>query len=181
MATKNYQQRFENLVQAMKNRKVQIERRVGKKLMFSEMEIINAIRNRKVPTQMQHCILKVFNKVGGETDRERFISAFNICGANFGRNGYQKYGFLTLTGKGVENNLRHRKEINNASKEARYKQLESMFNEDINTLIKKENNPEKNTEKEDLKNKKEVDKKEQDKKEKPKPDNMIVAKDSTRK
>lgn len=88
-----------------------IEKRVGKPMIFSEEAMLQLLMDRKVPTMVQHCILKVKDKVDG-TPHEKFISAFNICGWVF-----QHYGYLSksntkmaMTGKGVKRNLRHQRE-----------------------------------------------------------------------
>lgn len=96
-----------------------IEKRVGKKLMWNESQIVNYLATDKVPTQMQHCIIKVRDKVSG-SDQEKLISAFNICGAVFTRNGYQQNLSMTLTSKGLRNNMMHRRELEAGDKRARY-------------------------------------------------------------
>lgn len=102
-----------------RQREKNIEKRVGKALMWNETQIVDYLATDKVPTQMQHCILKVRDKVQG-TDQEKFISAFNICGAVFTRNGYQQSNSMTLTSKGLRNNMMHRREIEAGEKRARY-------------------------------------------------------------
>ena len=64
--------------------------------------------HKRVPTQMQHCMLKVFPKMEGDP-KQKYVAAFNICAAVFEKNGYQKSG-LRLTGKGFRNNRRHQRE-----------------------------------------------------------------------
>lgn len=110
-----------------KARTRRIEKRVGKPMIFSEEAILNLLMQRKVPTMVQHCILKVKEKVKG-SPHERFISAFNICGWVF-----QHYGYLRksntdmpMTGKGVQRNRRHQREKQSAKK----------FN-DYNSLVRK--------------------------------------------
>lgn len=130
MAEKKYNARIRQIKQARELAKIRsqqrdrkIERRVGKKLMWTERQIIEYIADKKIPTQMQHCILKVREKVPG-TDMERFISAFNICGWVFTTYRYQQPNSMTLTSKGLRNNMLHRRELESGSKRARYKALE---------------------------------------------------------
>jgi hypothetical protein len=117
MADPNYIQRMKSI------REKNITRRAGKALIFNEDEMINLISQNKVPTQMQHCIIKVMDKVPGN-EKEKFLSAFNICGAVFGKNGYQKPNTTILTPKGLQNNLRHRREVDSGAKSSRYKAIE---------------------------------------------------------
>lgn len=95
----------------------------GKALILSEDKIVDIIADRRMPTEMQHCIIKVLPKVSG-SDKERFIAATNICQAVFQKNGYQTNGDTTLTPKGLKNNLRHRREVDNGFKESRYRAIE---------------------------------------------------------
>lgn len=101
-----------NYVRRMaKIRTARIEKRVGKPMIFTEEAMLQLLIDRKVPTMVQHCILKVKEKVKG-SPHERFISAFNICGWVF-----QTYGYLRkseeampITGKGVKRNRQHQRE-----------------------------------------------------------------------
>lgn len=94
----------------------------GVPLIFQEEAMIDLMLRNKVPTQMQHCVIKVHSKVQG-TAQERFISAFNICAATFIRYGYQQPRSTTLTGKGMRNNLQHRREPDAGWKKDRYNWL----------------------------------------------------------
>lgn len=108
-------------IQAIRERN--IKARAKKALIFNENQMLDIISQNKVPTQMQHCIIKVMDKVPG-SEHERFLSAFNICGAVFGKNGYQKPNTTILTSKGLQNNLRHRREVDAGAKTAKYKAIE---------------------------------------------------------
>lgn len=118
MATKQqYLDRFKKL------REKRIVRRAGGKgLIFDEDDMLGALVERKVPTMMQHCILRVYKKVHG-TDKEKFISAFNICAAVFQNNGYMQSRSFTMTGKGVKNNRRHQREAEASSKRGSFNTL----------------------------------------------------------
>ncbi|MGL4400155.1 MAG: hypothetical protein ACRCXD_09830 [Luteolibacter sp.] len=85
--------------------------------------MINLILLKRINTSMQHCVIKVMPKVqGGEKDK--FLSAFNICGAVFEKYGYQKAGEMRLTPKGLRNNMRHRSEVDAGFKESRYDSMQ---------------------------------------------------------
>ena len=89
MATKKKTSYEPNYIRRLaKARTRRIEKRVGKPMIFSEEAMLQLLIDRKVPTMVQHCILKVKKKVSG-SDHEKFISAFNICGWVF-----QHYGYL---------------------------------------------------------------------------------------
>ena len=94
----------------------------GVPLLFQEEAMIDLMLRNKVPTEMQHCVIKVHSKVKG-TEHERYISAFNICAATFIKYGYQQPRSMTLTGKGMRNNLQHRREPDAGWKADRYKWL----------------------------------------------------------
>lgn len=94
----------------------------GVPLLFQEEGMIDLMLRNKVPTQMQHCIIKVHQKVQG-SEQERFISAFNICAATFIKWGYQQPRSMTLTGKGMRNNMQHRREPDAGWKADRYRWL----------------------------------------------------------
>lgn len=107
----------------------------GKDLTFTEVGMIDIMRQNKVPVCMKHCVIKVFLKVAG-ADQEKFLSAFNICGAVFKKNGYmgpnvsganpaQTQYVITLTGKGMRNNTRHRLEKEGGKKNSEYNALQS--------------------------------------------------------
>jgi len=111
-------------------REKNILNRAGKALIFNEPKILDLVMNRKVPNQMQHCIIKVQKKMGG-TDKEAFVSAFNICQAVFQNYGYQYPDTTTLTSKGLQNNMRHRREIGNSAKESRFRQMTTWFKNEM--------------------------------------------------
>jgi hypothetical protein len=115
MQTSNFFKRLRDL------RQTRIEKRVGRALIVPEEEMLDYISSRKVPTMMQHCILKVNKKVDG-TPTEKFISAFNICTACFRRYGYMRSA-MTMTGRGVKRNRRHQREKEASSKKSRYNSL----------------------------------------------------------
>jgi hypothetical protein len=117
LADPNYLKRISDI------RERNILSRAGKALIFRESEMIDLISQNKVPTQMQHCIIKVMPKMSGP-EKEQFISAFNICGAVFQKHGYQKPRSTILTGKGLQNNLRHRREDGGGIKTSNYKSIE---------------------------------------------------------
>lgn len=73
----------------------------------------------KVPTMVQHCVLKVMKKMPG-SDKEKFLSAFNICSATFSKYGYTTSGSMNMTGKGVKRNRRHQREKEASIKKTRY-------------------------------------------------------------
>lgn len=114
MATqKEYLDRFKKI------REKRILRRAGKPLIFDEDRMVQALVDREVPTMMQHCILRVYPKVPGN-DKERFLSAFNICAAVFQNHGYMRARSFTMTGKGTKNNGRHQREADASAKRNRY-------------------------------------------------------------
>lgn len=101
-----------------------IEKRVGKPMIFTEEAMLQLLIDRKVPTMVQHCVLKVKEKVQG-SPHEKFISAFNICGWVF-----QHYGYLRssntqmpITGKGVKRNRQHQREKVAGKKQADFNNL----------------------------------------------------------
>ena len=108
-------------IQDIRNRNI-LSRTKGKPLIFPENQMLDLIYQRKVPTQMQHAILKIMQKVQG-TEHERFVSAFNIGGAVFIKHGYQRPASTSLTGKGMRNNTRHRLEHDAGWKKSRYDAL----------------------------------------------------------
>jgi hypothetical protein len=95
----------------------------GVALIFPEEEVIAQLANmsRPVNTSMQHCVLKVFPKMGG-TSEEKFLSAYNICSATFIKHGYmmKTQDGLSLTAKGMQNNLRHRREVAAGAKNSNF-------------------------------------------------------------
>lgn len=107
-----------------KARTARIEKRVGKPMIFTEEAILKLLMEKKVPTMVQHCILKVKEKVKG-SPHERFVSAFNICGWVF-----QTYGYLRrsnsqmpMTGKGIKRNRQHQREKEASRKFSEYNSL----------------------------------------------------------
>jgi hypothetical protein len=119
MADPNYIIRIQNI----RERNI-LSRTKGKPLIFSENQIIDLMLQNKIPTQMQHCILKVFPKMQG-TEHEKFVSASNICAAVFQRYGYMQPGSTVLTGKGMRNNTRHRLELDAGAKRSNYEALKN--------------------------------------------------------
>lgn len=109
-------------IQNIRERNI-LSRTKGKPLIFSENELIDLMLQNKIPTCMQHCILKVFPKMEG-TEHEKFISAGNICASVFQKYGYMKASSTVLTGKGLRNNYRHRLELDAGSKASAYKNLQ---------------------------------------------------------
>lgn len=99
-------------------RQKRIESRAGKALIIEEEEMLSLIEGNKVPTMLQHCILKVMKKMGG-SEREQFISAVNICSATFSKYGYTKLP-MRMTGKGIKRNRLHQREKEASGKKARY-------------------------------------------------------------
>jgi hypothetical protein len=94
-----------------RTRTARIEKRVGKPMIYSEEAMLQLLIDRKVPTMVQHCILKVKDKVQG-SPHEKFISAFNICGWVFQHYGYleKSNSKMSMTGKGLKRNMQHQKE-----------------------------------------------------------------------
>jgi hypothetical protein len=103
-------------------RQKRIERRAGKALIHDEEAILDFVSANKVPTMIQHCVLKVSKKVGGD-GKEKFISAFNICSACFSKHGYTRAGTMGMTGKGLKRNRLHQREKEASSKKAKYNGL----------------------------------------------------------
>jgi hypothetical protein len=137
------------LSQAQKNliarekqiRQQRIEARAGSRLIYTEDAMINLILLKRINTSMQHCVIKVMTKVqGGEKDK--FLSAFNICGAVFEKYGYQKSGEMRLTSKGLRNNMRHRSEVDAGFKESRYDSLqERVWGASLRRAAEEKRNP----------------------------------------
>lgn len=100
-------------------RSQRVRRRAGKALIHEEPEMLGLIGANKVPTMIQHCVLKVMKKMPGN-DKERFLSAFNICSATFSKYGFTRRGTMGMTGKGVKRNRRHQREKEASSKKTRY-------------------------------------------------------------
>lgn len=75
---------------------------------FSAMVLL--LRKKRVPTMVQHCVLKVYPQMRGN-QLQKFSAAYNICLAVF-----QDYGYLAessptkMTGKGVARNRKHQRE-----------------------------------------------------------------------
>lgn len=122
---KNKESRKEYLMRFARIREKRILKRIGgTPLIFDEMRMLEALVDREVPTMMQHCILRVVKKVPG-TEKEKFISAFNICAAVFQKNGYMYSRSFKMTGKGSKNNMRHQREKEASLKRSRYMSLVS--------------------------------------------------------
>lgn len=120
-----------------RNKKV-VQRAGGKKMIHSEDEMLDHIRNKKVPTMMQHCVVKVYKKMKGN-GRERFLAAYNICAAVFQNNGYLKSEQMSMTGKGLKNNRRHQRESEASRKKSKYKgMVSSLWEHSIKRLEKQE-------------------------------------------
>lgn len=120
---RGYQPNYLIRMQQIRERNV-LSRTKGKPLIFNESQLIDLMLQNKIPTCMQHCIIKVFPKMQG-TEHEKFISAGNICAAVFQKYGYMKAGVTILTGKGLRNNTRHRLELDAGTKHAQYEALKT--------------------------------------------------------
>lgn len=103
-------------------RMARVRRRAGKELIHNEEDMLDLIARNKVPVMVQHCVLKVMPKVGGN-DREKFLSAFNICSATFSKHGYTQRNSMAMTGAGVKRNRRHQREKEASTKKTRYNNL----------------------------------------------------------
>lgn len=99
-----------------------VRRRAGKALIHEEPQMLDLISANKVPTMIQHCILKVGKKMPG-SEKEKFLSAFNICSATFSKYGFTNRGTMNMTGKGVKRNRRHQREKEASTKKTRYNNL----------------------------------------------------------
>lgn len=113
------------LSQGTEKRRKSVEARAGKKLIIPEGVMVLAIRENQVPTMMKHCVLAVMKKgkLGG-SQKEQFLSAFNICAATFAKHGYlARRGSLRMTGHGMRRNRCHQREKVAANKKARYNGL----------------------------------------------------------
>ena len=99
-----------------------IERRAGKALIHEEDQMLEYIEGNKVPVMIQHCVIKVMKKIPGN-DKEKFLSAFNICSATFSKHGYTRSGGMQMTGKGIKRNREHQREKEASSKKSRYNGL----------------------------------------------------------
>lgn len=96
-----------------------VRRRAGKALIHEEPEMLTLIGANKVPVMIQHCVIKVMKKMPGN-DKEKFLSAFNICSATFSKHGYTNRGSMAMTGAGVKRNRRHQREKEASIKKTRY-------------------------------------------------------------
>lgn len=101
-----------------------IEGRVGKKLIVTEADMLEMIRTNKVPTMIKHCVLAVMKKKKRRlpgTEKEQFLSAFNICCATFAKHGYlAQRGSIRMTGHGMKRNRCHQREKVSNRKKGRY-------------------------------------------------------------
>jgi hypothetical protein len=120
---KHSQANFITRLQNIRERNI-LSRTKGKPLIFNENQLIDLMLQNKIPTCMQHCIIKVFPKMQG-TEHEKFISAGNICAAVFQKYGYMKANSTVLTGRGLRNNTRHRLELDAGTKHAQYEALKN--------------------------------------------------------
>lgn len=100
---KEYLDRFKKI------RAKRIAKRAGKDLIFDEDAMVGHLAQDEVPACMQHCVLQVRKKMSG-SDKEKYISSYNICAAVFQKHGYMKKNSLKLTAKGKTNNTRHMRE-----------------------------------------------------------------------
>jgi len=91
----------------------------GVPLRYNEDEMLEKLKEAMIPTQMKHCVIAVEPKMAG-TPHERYLSAFNICAAVFEKNGYQQPKTMNLTGKGLRNNMQHRREPDAGFKNSRF-------------------------------------------------------------
>lgn len=72
--------------------------------------MVQILRQKRVPTMVQHCILKVYPQMRGN-QLQKFHGAYNICAANFQDNGYLHAESVTkMTGKGAKRNRMHQRE-----------------------------------------------------------------------
>jgi len=113
---KEYLDRFKKI------RAKRIRKRAGKDLIFDEDVMIGHLANRAVPTMMQHCVLQVRKKMDGN-EKEKYISAYNICSWVFQEYGYMRKGSLKMTGKDQKNNTRHQRETDASSKKQKFNAL----------------------------------------------------------
>lgn len=116
MAKLSYKERLQRA------RKRRLQKRAGKKLIHDEEEMLNFIADKKVPVMVQHCVLKVFDKMKG-SPKDKYLAAFNICSAVFQGNGYLKQRKMSMTGKGLKRNRMHQREQKAGSKKSKYKSL----------------------------------------------------------
>lgn len=110
-----------------KIRKERIEKRVSRNLIYDEDEMLRMLMDRKVPTMIQHCILKVSKKVKGG-GRAKYLSAFNICVSVFAKYGYiknTKGKGIEQTGKGTKRNRLHQNETDAGTKNSAYQAITS--------------------------------------------------------
>lgn len=114
MAQPNYIDRFKQI----RHQRVSA-RAKGVPLRYNENEMLLKLKENAIPTQMKHCVIAVEPKMAG-TPHERYLSAFNICAAVFEKNGYQVPSTMKLTGKGLRNNMQHRREPDNSFKNSRF-------------------------------------------------------------
>lgn len=111
--------RDEYLNRFRRAREKRVVKKAGKKLIWDEEKMIEALAEDMVPVQMQHCILRVHPKMSGKP-KDRFLSAFNICGSVFQKYGYMRKNSFKLNAKGVKNERRHKRETEASSKRTRY-------------------------------------------------------------
>lgn len=118
------QGKADRFADAAAKRQKGIESRVGKKLIVPEAAMVEMIRTNKVPTMIKHCVLALLFKKKKRlpgTEKERFISAFNICCASFATHGYlDKRGSIRMTGRGMRRNRCHQREKVSNRKKGRY-------------------------------------------------------------
>jgi len=132
MATRaEYLDRFRRI------RHKRIIKRAGKALIFDEEAMIRALADKKVPTMMQHCVIRVKPKMSGK-DKEQYLSAFNICAAVFQKNGYMRKNSFTMTSKGQKNNSRHQREKEAGAKRSKFNSMTNRLWKTSIDMYKKE-------------------------------------------
>jgi hypothetical protein len=105
---KKLRQKLKKLHEAKKKKVIKKAKKHVPKIPFAEMVLL--LRKKKVPTMVQHCILKVYPKMHGN-QLQRFHKAYNICVAVFQKHGYMFESSPTkMTGKGVSRNRKHQRE-----------------------------------------------------------------------
>lgn len=120
MATRReYLDRFKQI------RHKRVMKKAGKALLVDEDTMLGLIAERKVPTMVQHCVLKVKKKMDLKhaNEKDAYLSAFNICIWVFREYGYMRRNGFTMTGKGVKRNRLHQREKEAAQKRSKYDRL----------------------------------------------------------
>lgn len=90
----------------------------------------------RVPFIVKHCTVAIYKKGGieGGTDKEKFVSAWNIARARLTEYGYLAGGSdkgpesnIKLTGKGLKRESEHRREKGGAAKNALFDSMYSVL------------------------------------------------------